>query len=160
MEETWLPIDEFCRLSSLDKNRALAYINDGLLKSQERDGELYIEASSGSSAVIPSNSQEMVETESSLDGQHFMEKTIGTILNLHEKVLEAKDETIHSLRDENQFLKDGLFQMQEIYDDDKKTIDTLAEQLKIAQEELQFMKRKYRLMWGKITDKEGEEGEG
>ena len=45
--------------------------------------------------------------------------------------------------------------MQEVYDDDKKTIDIMREELKNAREELEFMKRKYRLMWGKVSDLSG-----
>lgn len=159
-EDSWIKIDEFCQLSHLSKHKVIAYINDGILKSKEENGETYIEAGSGASAIIPKTSQEMTQTEESLSGAHFVEKTIGTILSLHEKVLESKDETISAVKNENQFLKDALFQMQDIYDDDKKTIDTLNEQLKVAQEELQFMKRKYRLMWGRVTGKEEKENGG
>ena len=82
----------------------------------------------------------------------FVEKTIGTILNLHEKVLDAKDETLEALKSENQFLKEGLLSMQELYEDDRKAIETLTKQLQISQEELEFVKRKYKLMWGKAIE--------
>ena len=62
----------------------------------------------------------------------------------------AKDETISAFKSENSFLKEALISMQEVYDDDKKTIDVMREELKSAREELEFMKRKYRLMWGKV----------
>ena len=42
--------------------------------------------------------------------------------------------------------------MQEIYDEDRKTIDILNEQLKRAQEEVEFLKRKYKMMWNKAVD--------
>ena len=41
--------------------------------------------------------------------------------------------------------------MQEVYDDDKKTMETLRQELEHAREEVEFMKRKYRLMWGKVS---------
>lgn len=88
----------------------------------------------------------------SLAGESFVEKTIGTILNLHEKVLDAKDETLDTLKNENKFLKDALYSMQEIYDEDRKTIDILNTQLNAARQEVEFLKRKYKLMWNKAVD--------
>ena len=44
--------------------------------------------------------------------------------------------------------------MQEIYDEDRKTIEALQKQLKIAQDELEFCRKKYKLMWGKVIKKE------
>ena len=41
--------------------------------------------------------------------------------------------------------------MQELYDEDRKTVETLNNQLKIAQDEVEFMKRKYKLMWDKTV---------
>ncbi|MGM0534368.1 MAG: DUF3972 domain-containing protein [Campylobacterota bacterium] len=84
------------------------------------------------------------------NGVDFVEKTIGTILSMHEKVLSAKDETVTSLKSENTFLKEALITMQEIYDEDRKTIQVLNEQLKISQEDLDNAKKKYRLMWNKV----------
>ena len=42
--------------------------------------------------------------------------------------------------------------MQEVYDDDKKTMETLRSELERSREEIEFMKRKYRLMWGKVAN--------
>ena len=73
-------------------------------------------------------------------------------MSLHEKVLDAKDETLEALKGENRFLKEALFSMQELYDEDRKTAETLTTQLKLAQEELEFTRRKYKLMWNKAVE--------
>jgi hypothetical protein len=73
-------------------------------------------------------------------------------MNLHEKVLVSKDETIAAVKDENSFLKDALYQMQELYNEDRKTVETLTEQLKLSQDEVSFLRRKYKLMWGKVVE--------
>jgi hypothetical protein len=83
---------------------------------------------------------------------HFVEKTIGTIINLHEKVIDAKDETIVSIKNENAFLKEALSSLQELYEEDRKTIATFTEQLKLSQQEVEFMRRKYKLMWNKAIE--------
>ncbi len=77
-------------------------------------------------------------------------------LTLHEKVLMSKDETIKALKDENEFLKQSIYSIQEIYEDSQETIRRLQKQLEICQEELEFCKRKYKLMWGKVLKKEDE----
>jgi len=91
------------------------------------------------------------------NGIEFIEKTIGTILSMHEKVLSAKDETMAALKSENRFLKEALISMQEIYDEDQKTIRVLSEQLRIAQEDLNHSKKKYRLMWNKVLENASKE---
>ena len=58
------------------------------------------------SAIVPAELNEIAAAGNSIAvGPQFIEKTIGTIINLHERVLDAKDETIESVKNENMFLK-------------------------------------------------------
>lgn len=151
--QTYLSIDEFCKLVHLEREVIEGMIKRGVLNTKEENGEIYIEASEGTLTVVPStNSNLNVVPQLSGDGFSFVEKTIGTILNLHEKVLDAKDETLEALRNENKFLKEALYSMQELYDEDRKTIETLTSQLKLSQDEVEFLKRKYKLMWNKAVE--------
>ena len=50
------------------------------------------------------------------------------------------------------FLKEALSSLQDLYEEDRKTIETLTTQLKLSQQEVEFMKRKYKLMWGKVVE--------
>ncbi|MGB2553305.1 MULTISPECIES: DUF3972 domain-containing protein [unclassified Campylobacter] len=150
--QTYLSIDEFCKLVHLDREVIEGMIKRGVLNTKEQDGKIYIEANEGTMSVVPSVSANLSITSKPSEGFSFVEKTIGTILNLHEKVLDAKDETLEALRNENKFLKEALYSMQELYDEDRKTIDTLNEQLKKANEEIEFLKRKYKLMWNKAVE--------
>ena len=113
-----------------------------------------IDASSGTSALIKRVENNLVSAD--MHGKElspvFVEKTIATILSLHDKVIASKDETISAFKNENAFLKDALVSMQEVYDDDKKTMEVLRAELQSAREEVEFMKRKYRLMWGKVSN--------
>lgn len=151
--ETWLEIDEFCKLVHLERAVVDDMIERGVLHVRQEGETLLIEASKGTSSVVPSSltitQGEMLKP---LPGTDFVEKTIGTILNLHEKVLDAKDETLDALKSENRFLKEALFSMQELYDEDRKTVETLTTQLKISQDEVEFLKRKYKLMWNKAVE--------
>jgi len=131
------------------------YLGEEIIKKimlKEENGEILIEASEGTMSVVPSVSQNLSLQPQSQDGISFVEKTIGTILNLHEKVLDAKDETLETLRNENKFLKEALISMQELYDEDRRTVETLTSQLKNSQEEVEFLKRKYKLMWNKAVE--------
>lgn len=151
--QTYLEISEFCKLVHLSEDVVKGMMANGALNFKDEDGKIYIEANQGTFSVVPKGSSEATPISSiSLAGESFVEKTIGTILNLHEKVLDAKDETLETLKNENKFLKDVLYSMQEIYDEDRKTIDILNEQLGRAQEEVEFLKRKYKLMWNKAVD--------
>ena len=151
--QTYLEIGEFCKLVHLSEDVVKGMMANGALNFKDDDGKIYIEANQGTFSVVPKGSSEATPISSiSLAGESFVEKTIGTILNLHEKVLDAKDETLETLKNENKFLKDVLYSMQEIYDEDRKTIDILNEQLGRAQEEVEFLKRKYKLMWNKAVD--------
>ncbi len=150
----WMSVDEYADLTGLEPSAIEDLIERDKLTTKMENGQIYIDPSKGAQEIVPAQ----VETLSSLQkgdivvGEKFVEKTIGTIINLHEKVLDAKDETIESIKNENLFLKEALASLQELYEEDRKTIETLTDQLKYAQNEVEFMKRKYKLMWGKVID--------
>lgn len=151
--QAFLKKDEFAKLVHLDIEVIDDMIERKALKTRvDDDGEIYIEAQQGTLSVVPDTSTQVAQLNHSLPGESFVEKTIGTILNLHEKVLDAKDETLETLRSENKFLKEALYSMQELYDEDRKTVETLTTQLKHAQDEVEFLKRKYKLMWNKAVE--------
>ena len=153
----WLELSEFIKLSGLEEQKVREMIESGTIASKEEGGQLLIEAQSSTNALI--NRVQTGLTSAEANGVAydpvFVERTIHTIMGLHEKVIGAKGETISAFKSENSFLKEALISMQEVYDDDKKTIDIMREELKSAREELEFMKRKYRLMWGKVSDLSG-----
>jgi cupin superfamily acireductone dioxygenase involved in methionine salvage len=150
--QTWLSIEEFSKLIGKDVKEIEKLCEDEKLVYKIEDDKIFIEASKGTQSLIPMKTE--LEIVDDLKEGTILEKTISTILTLHERVLEAKDETIESLKSENEFLKGSVISVQEIYDEDRKTIETLQKQLKIAQEELEFCRRKYKLMWGKVIKKE------
>ncbi|PAF44466.1 DUF3972 domain-containing protein [Helicobacter sp. 11S02596-1] len=149
----WLSIEEFIKLSGMDESKVLALVAEGSIQSKIQNGKQLIDATSGTNAIIKRVENNLVSADMSGNALDpiFVEKTIGTILGLHDKVIAAKDETIGAFKNENVFLKDALISMQEVYDDDKKTIETMRNELQNAREEIEFMKRKYRLMWGKVS---------
>ncbi len=152
--QTWLEIGEFSKLVHLDIETIESMIQKGKLSVREENGKRLIEANRATYSIMPSTNNEVMISKDTipLSGADFVEKTIGTILNLHEKVLDAKDETLDALKSENRFLKEALFSMQELYDEDRKVVDTLTQQLKHTQEELDFTRRKYKLMWNKAVE--------
>lgn len=151
---TWISVDEFIKLSGLEEARVLELIESGAIVSKKEGENVMIDASSGTSALIKRVENNLVNAD--MHGKElspvFVEKTIATILSLHDKVIASKDETISAFKNENAFLKDALVSMQEVYDDDKKTMEVLRLELQSAREEVEFMKRKYRLMWGKVSN--------
>lgn len=150
----WVAFDDFVKISGLDEQKVQEMIENKSIKSKEEDGKIFVEAQSSTNALV--NKMQMglttAEANSVSYDSVFVERTMHAIMGVHDKVISAKDETIAAFKDENGFLKEALISMQEVYDDDKKTIETLRDELKCAREELEFMKRKYRLMWGKVSD--------
>ena len=150
----WMSDEEYMELTGLNIDAIDDLCDRGKLTVKVEDGIRFIDPSKGAGEVVPAqlkvlsqgNTQEMVVQP------EFVEKTIGTIINLHEKVLDAKDETLDAVRVENTFLREALESLQELYDEDRKTIHTLQEQLKLSQQEVEFMRRKYKLMWNKAIE--------
>lgn len=147
MASIWLTIDDFCDTTNLKKELVEKLISEHKLEHKVENGQVFIHSNDKNHTLVK------VPQSDSNAPIAFAEKTIGTILNLHEKVIEAKDESISTLKSENKFLRDALFSMQELYDDDQKNVQFLQEQLIRTQEELEVIKRKYKLMWGKAGGK-------
>jgi len=151
----WMSDKEYSELTGLELAAVDDLIERGKLTVKIEDGVRYIDPSKGATEVIvPAKLSELSEKNKHemIVQPEFVEKTIGTIINLHEKVLDAKDETLEAVRTENEFLREALASLQELYDEDRKTIHTLQEQLKLSQQEVEFMRRKYKLMWNKAID--------
>lgn len=149
----WMSIDDYAQMTNMDRSAVEALIVRGKLTTLIEDGEVIIDPGQGMAGIVPTTLQELSASQADVTlGASFVEKTIGTIINLHEKVLVAKEETIESIKNENEFLKDALASLQELYEEDRNTIATLTEQLKLSQQEVEFMRRKYKLMWGKVID--------
>ncbi len=150
----WMSDKEYSELTGLDISAIEDLIERGKLTVKVEDGVRVIDPSKGRGEVVPAQLRELSarNTHEMVVQPEFVEKTIGTIINLHEKVLDAKDETIEAVKVENEFLREALGSLQELYDEDRKTIHTLQEQLKLSQEEVEFMRRKYKLMWNKAIE--------
>ena len=150
----WMSDEEYSSLTGLNIQAIEDLIAHGKLNVKVENGIRLIDPSKGSADVVPAQLKELSSrnTKEMLVQPEFVEKTIGTIINLHEKVLDAKDETIEAVKVENIFLREALESLQELYDEDRKTIHTLQEQLKLSQQEVEFMRRKYKLMWNKAID--------
>ena len=150
----WMSDEEYIELTGLELSAIDDLAERGKLTIKVEDGVRMIDPSKGSQDVVPTQLKELSarNTQEMLVQPQFVEKTIGTIINLHEKVLDAKDETLEAVRVENEFLKEALNSLQELYDEDRKTIATLTEQLKLSQQEVEFMRRKYKMMWNKAID--------
>jgi len=152
---TWMSDEEYCELTGLELSSVEDLIEKGKLTVKVENGIRYIDPSRGATEVIvPAKLQELSaqNTKELVVQPEFIEKTIGTIINLHEKVLDAKDETLEAVKVENTFLREALKSLQELYDEDRKTIATLSEQLKLSQQDVEFMGRKYKLMWNRAIE--------
>ena len=150
MKENWIRFEEFLNITGLSTEQAKKMITSNQINAKYLNDTLYVDSISGTNALIKTTQNTLVSK--SLDSD-FVEQSIGTILNLHEKVVEAKDETILAIKNENQFLKDLLLSAKEAQIDDKKMIENLRIELEQKKQELESITRKYKLMWGKTLNK-------
>ena len=149
--KTLLTIEEFEKISGKTRVEILQLCKEKQLKCKKSDESIYIEMEN-SNQVIPLSNIEIIKSDD------IAKKTLATFLNMHEKVLMSKDETIEALKEENKFLKESIVSLQEIYEESRVTIERFQKQLEISQEELEFCRKKYKLMWGRVLKKEnGEE---
>ena len=149
--QTWLTLEEFCKLSGKTKKEVISACKNKELKCKKSEGVIYIEIKSLASAIVTAKELEIKKNSD------IAERIIGMLLTLYEKVLMSKDETIEALKEENEFLKNSVYSIQEVYEDSQETIKRLQKQLEICQNELEFCKKKYKLMWGKVLKKEDSE---
>ncbi|RAX54723.1 hypothetical protein CCY99_02895 [Helicobacter sp. 16-1353] len=153
MKANWIKLEEFLEITGLSRESVKKLIQNGQINAKYINEILYVDSISGTNAIVKSTHNSFVSK--SLDAD-FVEQSIGTILNLHEKVIEAKDETILAIKNENQFLKDSLISAKETQIDDKKTIESLKQEIQSKKAELEAINRKYKLMWGKMLNKDRE----
>jgi hypothetical protein len=153
MTENWVSAVEFAKITGMDMETIHGMITRKEINYREDDGVIYIDTDEGSKMIVPQAMKSLatVENEEHIN-LDFVEKTISTILNLHEKVIASKDETVSVLKEENMFLKEALISVQEILEDERSNVKVLSGQLENCQEELKFVKKKYKLMWGKVIE--------
>jgi hypothetical protein len=147
--KTLLTIEEFEKISGKNKKEILSLCRGKKLKCKKSEGIVYIEIENNNQ-LVTLNEVEIINSDD------FAKKTLATFFTMHEKVLMSKDETIEALKEENRFLKEAIYSIQEVYEEAKVTIERLQKQLEIAREELEFCRRKYKLMWGRVLKKEEE----
>jgi len=77
---------------------------------------------------------------------------IETSPEIIQKILDVKDALIETLKVKTSFLGEVVMSLEELCDEGTNTIHTLEEQLKSSQQEVEFMRRKYKLMWDKTIE--------
>ena len=152
--ENWIQLEEFASITGLQVSSIKSLITEGKINAKYINNTLYIDSIGGTNALIKTTQNSLQNTlvAKNIDAS-FIEQSIGTILSLHDKVIEAKDETIATMKNENSFLKDALAKSQEASIDDRKTIDELKKEIDIKKQEIDAINRKYKLMWGKMLNK-------
>ena len=121
--QAWIEIDKYCNLNELDIHNVKQKIDNNELNSRVENGITF------------------VEIEEDTHESDFCQQMI-----------EAKDMTIEALQSENQLLKESLYMLQEMANEDQDTVKLLKNQLKHVKEELDFTRKKYKLIWDKTIE--------
>ena len=91
-------------------------------------------------------------TDKEIATKEFVVKSFKAVLDLHTQVVESKESELQQFKDENKFLKELVISIQDVNSEDRETIDILTKQIKALQDELEFTKRKYKMMWNKAVE--------
>ncbi len=110
------------------------------LKWEEKSEEEMLETSSNVPKPIP------------LATAEFVKESFQNILTLHEEILASKDAQIKQFEEENAFLKESLLAIQKLYDEDRELLQLLKKEIFDLQEELEFTRRKYKMMWNQAIE--------
>ncbi|WP_104697995.1 MULTISPECIES: DUF3972 domain-containing protein [unclassified Helicobacter] len=82
----------------------------------------------------------------------FLERSIQAITFFYEALLKNKIEGSSDTLGENQLLKNTLVSLQEECQSYQNKIQELQKELFQKNEEIEFLNRKYKLMWGKVSN--------
>ena len=96
--------------------------------------------------------EEPKEIDKNIATSEFVKSSFNAVLKLHNQVLDSKESELSQLRDENEFLKELVLSIQDVNSEERETIEVLTKQIKSLQDELEFTKRKYKLMWNKAVE--------
>ncbi len=82
----------------------------------------------------------------------FLEQSIKSIVSIYEKIIQTTYHDTQDINDENTLLKDTNISLQEQCELYQSQIQALENTLAQKDEEIKFLKRKHKLMWGKISN--------
>ncbi len=82
----------------------------------------------------------------------FVKESFEKVLALHEEILSSKSAQIEQLKEENEFLKENVLMIQKLYSEDRELIQLLKKEIFDLQEELEFTRRKYKMMWNQAIE--------
>lgn len=114
--------------------------------------ETLIEETEAMDKPLDADIDEPVYEDQKIATTLFVKESFEAVMRLHEQVVDAKENSLDQLKAENLFLKESLTAIQDLYTEDRETIKILSTQINALQEELEFTKRKYKLMWNKAVE--------
>jgi len=92
------------------------------------------------------------ENTPSVPTAEFIKESFQAILRMHEEILSSKEAQITQLEEENRFLKESLLAIQKLYGEDRELQQLLKKEIFDLQEELEFTRRKYKMMWNQAIE--------
>ncbi|WP_051420490.1 DUF3972 domain-containing protein [Helicobacter pametensis] len=141
----WQDLESFIADTSYTKAQIARLVKSGEIEVKNEEGMLYLRHRES----LPSIATQM-EVTPSKDPSLMMQEVLQKVLDIHSKFALAKDEMIASLKSENEFLKSTILAMQEAYMQDKQMLDFLRQEVQASKQELEEMKKKYKLMWDRV----------
>ena len=93
-----------------------------------------------------------MQTNEEVSTTKLAQESLTSVLKLHDELIKSKDDLLQNLQEENIALKEMLISIQEDYEQDRDVMKILQSQIKHLQKEIDFTKRKYKLMWNQAIE--------
>lgn len=124
---------------------------------QEYDGEKFIHPINAINIFLQKIENQLlaIDMNGSILEPIFLEKTLETITFFYETLLKNKTEISSNIEQENQLLKNTLVSLQEECQAYQHQIKILQKEIDKKNEDIEFLQRKYKLMWGKVSNISG-----
>ncbi len=82
----------------------------------------------------------------------FLEQSIAALSTLYERILQTTQDNTQNIHEENNLLKDTIYSLQEQCQIYENQVQDLESQLLQKDEEIAFLQRKHKLMWGRLSN--------
>ncbi|MDU7693358.1 MAG: DUF3972 domain-containing protein [Helicobacter sp.] len=140
-----ISLEDFCALCSIDSS---LMPKDALLYDQKSD-EGFLSAEGAISIFLQKIDQDLVDFE--MQGQKidpmFLEKTLKIMRTLYEKIIHSIEAQVTQAK----LLEDTFLSLQDEMTNLKDELKSLKNLLLQKDKEIEFLRRKHELMWGKIN---------
>lgn len=145
--QTFIPLDEFCALTRMESDcipkECLQFLDEGAFLDPRSALKIFLDHL-GSYLIASDVSGFKIQPL-------YLEETIGILSGLYERVLEKESSLYKNSKQEADKVFEDFLALKKEHESARSYTQKLEILLQKKEEEIDFLKRKYKLMWGKVS---------